>query len=158
MAGRTFSLEVVQERARSREEEAGRRVGLAAARLAEGQRKATMLQTYRDQYAQQLAEHGGTGIDVGRLRDTLAFIARIDEALRQQAEEVTALHQRWQAAVAEWNERNRESRTYDVLEQRHRDRLAAGERRQEQRITDEWATRRGHDDAAGGGGSGFGKD
>lgn len=142
MAGRTFPLSAVQELARFREEEAGRMVALAAARLAEGRQKSEVLRDYRGQYAQQLIGAAGAGLDASRMRDTLAFIARIDQALEQQKLEIERLEATWQLRVADWNERTRELKTYGVLEQRHVDRLAVRDRRQEQRLTDEWANRR----------------
>lgn len=147
MAGRAFPLSAVQELARFREEEAGRMVALAAARLAEGRQKSEVLRDYRVQYSQQLIVTAGEGVDAARIRDTLAFIARIDQALEQQALEIERLEANWQTRVAEWNERTRELKTYGVLEQRHFDRLAVRDRRQEQRITDDWSTRRRENDA-----------
>ncbi len=147
MAGRAFPLSAVQELARFREEEAGRTVALAAARLAEGRQKSEVLRDYRVQYSQQLIVTAGEGVDAARIRDTLAFIARIDQALEQQALEIERLEANWQTRVAEWNERTRELKTYGVLEQRHFDRLAVRDRRQEQRITDDWSTRRRENDA-----------
>ena len=142
MASNDFPLGAVQELARFREEAAGRMVALAAARLAEGQQKSEVLRGYREQYARQLIGIAGEGMDAGQMRDTLAFIARIDQALDQQALEIERLQANWQAMVADWNARTRELKTYDVLEQRHIERLAAQDRRQEQRLNDEWATRR----------------
>ncbi|MFZ4498217.1 MAG: flagellar export protein FliJ [Burkholderiales bacterium] len=142
MADSRFPLQAVQDLARFREEEVGRMVALAAARLAEGRQKAEVLRGYRADYARQLIGDAGEGVEVGRMRDTLAFIARIDQALEQQAIEVERLHAHWQAMVAEWGERTRELKTYEVLEQRHLDRLALRERRLEQRGTDDWAMRR----------------
>ena len=145
MASDRFPLAAVQELARFREEEAGRTVALAAARLAEGRQKSEVLRDYRVQYSQQLIVTAGEGVDAARIRDTLAFIARIDQALEQQALEIERLEANWQTRVAEWNERTRELKTYGVLEQRHFDRLAVRDRRQEQRITDDWSTRREND-------------
>jgi len=142
MASDRFPLAPVQDLARFREEGAGRMVALAAARLTEGRQKSDVLWDYREQYARQLISAAGTGIDAGRIRDTLAFIARIDLAIEQQALEIERLEANWQAMVTEWNERTRELKTYGVLEQRHLDRLAVRERRQEQRVTDDWSTRR----------------
>ncbi len=147
MASDRFPLAAVQDLARFREEEAGRMVALAAARLAEGRQKSEVLREYREQYARQLVSTAGGGVDAARIRDTLAFIARIDQALEQQLLEIERLETNWQATVAEWNERTRELKTYGVLEQRHIDRLAVRERRREQRITDDWATRRRDSDA-----------
>lgn len=142
MASREFSLRVVQERAQFREEEAGRVVGQAAARLAEARQKSETLRIYREQYVQRMMETGSSGVDAGSLRELLAFIARIDDALSQQDEEIARRDAHWQATVAQWNQRVLELRTYDTLEQRHLDRLAGVERRLEQRLTDEWAARR----------------
>jgi len=142
MSSQTFPLAAVQELARFREEAAGRMVALAAARLAEGRQKSEALRDYREQYAQQLLSTAGTGIDAGRIRDTLAFIARIDQALEQQAAEIVRLESNWQLVMADWNERTRELKAYGVLEQRHIDKRALREQRQEQRLTDEWANRR----------------
>ena len=147
MASDRFPLAAVQDLARFREEEAGRMVALAAARLAEGRQKSEVLREYREQYARQLISSAGSGVDAARIRDTLAFIARIDQALEQQMLEIERLETNWQATVAEWNERTRALKTYGVLEQRHIDRLAVRERRREQRITDDWATRRRDGDA-----------
>lgn len=142
MTERRFPLRAVQELAEFREEAAGRLVNLSAAQLAEARNKADVLRGYRDQYAQQLMETGAGGVDPGRWRDTLAFIARIDEALKQQVVEIERLEDAWRHAVGEWQDRTRDLRRYGVLEQRHDDRLATVDRRVEQRLADEWSTRR----------------
>jgi flagellar FliJ protein len=142
MAGREFSLRVVQERAQFREEEAGRVVGQAAARVTEARQKSEALRVYREEYVQRLMDTGNAGVDGAGLREMLAFIARIDDALAQQDAEIARREAHWQATVAEWNERVLEVRTYDTLEQRHLERLAVRERRLDQKLTDEWAARR----------------
>ena len=142
MAGREFSLRVVQERAQFREQEAGRVVGQAAARLAEARQKSETLQVYREQYVQRMMQTAESVVDAGSLRELLAFISRIDDALSQQDIEIARREQHWRNMVAQWNERVLELRTYDTLEQRHLDRLAGIERRLEQKLTDEWAARR----------------
>lgn len=142
VASRVFSLRVVQERAQVREQDAGRVVGQAAARLAEARQKSETLQVYREQYVQRMMQTAESGVDAGSLRELLAFIARIDDALAQQDIEIARREAHWRNMVAQWNERVLELRTYDTLEQRHLDRLAGIERRLEQKLTDEWAARR----------------
>jgi flagellar FliJ protein len=142
MASREFSLKVVQELTYTRQDEAGRLVALSEARLTEARQKLEALDSYRDQYAQQLIATGGSGVGIGQLRDLHAFIGRIDEAIAQHKLEIARLEQGWQSALEQWSTRRQAAKTMDALEERHLLNLEREDRRLDQKQQDEFASRR----------------
>src|SRR5688500_12481345 len=69
-------------------EDAERRLAMSVAgfetRLKEAETKLQELQRYRLEYQQQFSQRAGRGMGATDLRDYQAFLARLDDALRQQ--------------------------------------------------------------------------
>ncbi len=145
MTQRQFPLKTLQERAVALQDDAGRQVALAQARLVEAQRKGELLESYRSQYQQRLQEAGAAGTTIRNVQDLSAFIARIDEALRQQRGEIEYLQALWDTARAQWLDRRSDREALDVLEERYAQREEQRARRLEQRAQDETASRRAPD-------------
>lgn len=141
MTSRQFPLKTLQERAVALQDDAGRQVAEAQARLTDARRKGELLETYRTQYRQRLDAAGEAGTTIQQVQDLTAFIARIDEALLQQRGEIDYLQALWSTARAQWLERRSDRKALDLLEERHTEREQQRERRAEQKVQDEAASR-----------------
>ncbi|HEU4653553.1 MAG TPA: flagellar export protein FliJ [Steroidobacteraceae bacterium] len=111
-------------------------------KLVDAERKLQELERYRAEYERQFKETAARGIGVTGLRDYQAFLARLNEAIRQQQSVVQRAHSERDAERLRWQEMARKAKaldhvveTWNVQEQRARD-------RREQIETDERAQRR----------------
>jgi flagellar FliJ protein len=121
-------------------EDAERRLAMSVAsfetRVKEAETKLQELQRYRLEYQQQFSQRAGRGMGATDLRDYQAFLARLDEAIRQQQTllqrvqaERDVERQKWQKAaikakaldhvVDKW--RAEERRSQDQRDQRDSD-------------------------------------
>lgn len=121
-------------------EDAERRLAMSVAgiekRVREAETKLQELERYRLEYQQQFSQRAGRGMGATDLRDYQAFLARLDDAIRQQHSVVQraqadrdAERQKWQKAaikakaldhvVDKW--RAEERRVQDKREQRDSD-------------------------------------
>lgn len=91
-------------------EDAERRLAMSVAgfekRVKEAEAKLQELKHYRLEYQQQFSQRAGRGMGVTELRDYQAFLARLDEAIRQQQAGLQrvqadrdAERQKWQKAA-----------------------------------------------------------
>ncbi len=125
-------LDSAEKEHRARLNDAQARVGEARARLDE-------LERYRDEYLRGLGERAAIGIDATALRDYHAFVARIGEAVRQQAQLLSRTELECEFERHRWNEAATRTRAVSSVVERWRqeERVTAG--RSEQRDADEWA-------------------
>lgn len=121
-------------------EDAERRLAMSVAgfekRVKEAETKLQELERYRLEYQQQFSQRAGRGMGATELRDYQAFLARLDDAIRQQHLAVQRVQadrdmerQKWQKAaikakaldhvVDKW--RAEERRVQDQREQRDSD-------------------------------------
>lgn len=121
-------------------EDAERRLAMSVAgfekRVKEAETKLQELQSYRLEYQQQFSQRAGRGMGATDLRDYQAFLARLDDAIRQQQALMLRVQadrdverQKWQKAavkakaldhvVDKW--RAEERRAEDQREQRDSD-------------------------------------
>lgn len=111
-------------------------------KLADAQRKCQELERYREEYEKQFKETAARGIGVTGLRDYQAFLARLNEAVRQQQSVVARAVAERDAERTRWQEMARKAKALDhVVEQWNTEERRARDRR-EQLETDERAQRR----------------
>jgi len=111
-------------------------------KLADAQRKGQELERYREEYEQQFKATAARGIGVAGLRDYQAFLARLNEAVRQQQSVVARALAERDAERTRWQEMARKAKALDhVVEQWNTEERRARDRR-EQLETDERAQRR----------------
>jgi flagellar FliJ protein len=136
---RSDRMQPIKEMADARERDAGQLVAGAQRLLAEREQQLVQLRQYRADYANRAAREGA--VDAVRLQNYHAFIARLDDAIRQQQELVAAARQDVERVTSAWQERRVEAASLGKVV----DRIAAAERktadRREQRETDERALR-----------------
>jgi flagellar FliJ protein len=107
----------------------------------EAQKRLAMLQGYRADYEQRLAEAGTRGIDREALRNYQAFLAQLERAIAQQAELVAGAERNVDGARARWQSERVRVESFEVLGERHGASVARHEARRVQKQTDEWAAR-----------------
>lgn len=105
--------------------------------------KLTQLDQFRTEYGARLGSEQSSGISVYRLQDFLAFLAKLDTARAQQGEEVVRCQQAWEAGFSEWQTMKTRLDALLALEDRHKLAESVRERRQDQKLQDEFAARRG---------------
>jgi flagellar FliJ protein len=103
---RAQRLEMVQNVVDDQERRRAEALALSEHRVTESETKLAELQSYLDSYVRGFAIRAESGIDGAMARDYQAFLARLEEALRQQAQMVTRTRaqrdgemQNWQGAA-----------------------------------------------------------
>jgi flagellar FliJ protein len=117
------------------------RLRSAEQRAAEAKARLVELQRYRDEYANGFTARAAAGLGGAGLRDYQAFLARLDEAVRQQGQvahraraELEFERQRWRDAAAQ-------VKAVETVGARWRAEELKEEQRRDQRDTDERALR-----------------
>lgn len=139
---RSKRLEPVQRLAEERSNEAGRVFGERQQFLQTQQQRLDQLEQFRDEYKQGRLTAGEAGLDAYRLRDYNAFIARIDEAVKQQRALVESVREEVEALRLAWMESLGHSRAMDKAVDRMRKDEYRDREKREQSLLDELAQRR----------------
>ncbi len=126
------------------DEERRRAEGLAARqrRVAECEAKLAELQRYHTGYASEFAKHAGRGMSGARLREFQAFLVRLGEALRQQAEIVDRAKAERDAELAGWRQAAQRAEMVDHVVKRRKGEERRAVEREEQRESDERSLRK----------------
>lgn len=138
---RAFPLETVRFVARERAEAAARELGGHGRRLSAGREKLSQLEGFRAHYRGLRDAALAAGTQAARLRDFEAFLARIEEAVQAQIEELVRLETTFEAARGRWLELRRREQAMDVLAARHDQVEAQRARRLDQKAQDEFSQR-----------------
>jgi flagellar FliJ protein len=140
---RSKRLEPVGEMADGEERDCAARVAAIQIRLDDAQRRCGELKRYVVEYQSMFQQRAAAGIGVSGLRDYQTFLARLNEAVRQQDLVVSQVESECARARVEWLEAAaRKSAVTKVIENaRSEDRKI--EERRSQKETDEHAQRRG---------------
>lgn len=138
---RAFPLEAVRLVARERAEAAARELGGHGQRLSAAREKLLQLEGFRAQYRGQRDAVLVKGAGAARLRDFDAFLARLEEAVRTQGEELARLEATFEAARERWLDLRRREQAMDVLAARHDGIEAERVRRLDQKAQDEFSQR-----------------
>lgn len=137
-----FALQSVLELMQRRTDDATRHLAHLIANEQDGKSKLEMLQQYRNEYAdrfQQAAQNGIGQREWGNYQD---FLNRLDEAIDQQGKNVGLLAKNTAIGQAQWQQQRTKLKAFDTLSQRHQTNEAALESRREQKIQDEFASRK----------------
>ncbi|PKO89304.1 MAG: flagellar export protein FliJ [Betaproteobacteria bacterium HGW-Betaproteobacteria-12] len=137
-----FSLQPLLEIMQTRSDEATRQLGKLIAAEQNQRSRLQMLEQYREEYAQRLREATADGVTRLILRNYQDFLARIDEAITQQKIAVGNSERSTRAGQDHWQTQNTRLKAIDTLSQRHDERERYRENRQEQKIQDEFSTRK----------------
>lgn len=143
---KSFSLQAVLEVMQKRADDATRRLAELLAAERDAKVKLGMLQQYRDEYAERLRQAAQTGVSQREWRNFHDFLGRLDEAIAQQGQAVGASERHTVAGQADWQQQRTKLKAIDTLSQRHRTQEMASELKREQKIQDDFASRKGNDD------------
>jgi flagellar protein FliJ len=134
-------LHILIDQAREKADELVKAMGHTQQKLQQGQDKLSMLQSYCTDCQTNMHTRATGGITGEQLRNQLAFVAKIDQAIAQQTKEIeflntTLTHQRtqWQMALGE-------QRKYEALLERERIKQQRAENKRDQKMNDEFAAR-----------------
>jgi len=135
-------LQILIEKASEKADQAAKSMGVTQQKLAHAQDKLNMLQTYREECEgnmhNQQTSNGMTG---QQLRNQLAFLGKISEAVGQQSREIEFLNTTLAHHRGEWQEALAEQRKFEALVEREKLRQARLENKRDQKMNDEFAAR-----------------
>ncbi len=135
-------MKMVQQVVETEERRGAERLAISEKRLAECESKLTELESYHANYGRRFSARAGVGIGGAGLRDFQTFLARLGEAVRQQAQllfraraERDSEHRNWQGAAQRAEALGRMLKRWQTEEQHKLD-------RHEQREADEHSQRK----------------
>lgn len=137
-----FPLQTLLEIMQGRTDEATRKLGQLISAEQSQRSRLQMLEQYRDEYAQRMSEATIQGITRLILRNYQEFLARIEEAIEQQRLAVHNSEISTQAGQAQWRTQNKQLKAIDTLSMRHDAREQYRENKQEQKLLDEFSSRK----------------
>lgn len=138
----TFSLQPLLDLMQTRTDEATRTLGKLIAAEQSQRSRLQMLEQYREEYAQRLREAVAQGITRLVMLNYQDFLARIDEAIEQQRLAVKDSERNTKAGQEHWQTQNKQLKAIDTLSQRHDARERYRENKIEQKLQDEFSTRK----------------
>jgi len=135
-------LQPVQDLAESAEKRLAQSLAAFERRVSEAEGKLQELARYRAEYEQQLTQRAEGGMSVMALRDYQAFIARLNEAMRQQQAVVQRVRAERDAERLKWQDAARRVKAIEHVftKWQNEERYLAD--RREQRDTDERGQRK----------------
>jgi len=136
---RRFPLQPLVDLSADRVDAAERRLQSLDADRRQAKEKLAQVEAYRIEYRDRLQRSLAQGMGVMQVRDFQAFLARLDEACMQQAEEVAVREAAYAAGQKDWLEQRRRKKAFDALSTRHQHTETAREAKQEQRLQDDHA-------------------
>ena len=135
------SFDTLIDLSQTKSDNAAVRLAKITGQLNESEQKSRMLQGYRDDYRTRLEEtarRGGAAADLANFR---AFIAKLDEAVAQQANEEQFWRENSDRARAEWQAEQKQLQSFTTIATRRRTQIERAENRRDQKNMDEFAAR-----------------
>jgi len=126
----------------TRTDDATRKLGQLIAAEQSQRSRLQMLEQYREEYAQRMRQATAEGITRLVLHNYQDFLGRIDEAIEQQRIAVRNSEDSTKAGQEQWKSQNKQLKAIDTLSQRHDARERYRENKQDQKLQDEFSTRK----------------
>lgn len=136
---RTQRIRPVQRIVDDRERELAKAVAQSRQKLADAEGKLGELTRYREDYQRGFQKEAAGGASGLRLRDFRLFLARLDEAIRQQEMIVARSRTDMEAQTRLWHESMRRAKALGLVVDKWRGEEQLAAERQDQRETDERA-------------------
>lgn len=137
-----FSLQPLLDIMQERTDEATRKLGQLIAAEQNEKSRLQMLEQYRAEYAKRMSDATAQGITRMVLRNYQEFLARIDDAISAQRLSVQNSEDNTRAGQESWKSQNKQLKALDTLSQRHDLRERYREGKQDQKLQDEFSTRK----------------
>jgi len=139
--GKPGPLNILSDLARDDTDAAARELGRLQGVRTQAERQLDALRQYRDEYRARMQATAAQGMSAGRWRDFAAFLASLDDAIRQQTAALARADAELQAGRADWQHHKRRTHAFDTLIARADARQQQVLQRREQRASDEHAAR-----------------
>jgi flagellar FliJ protein len=136
---RTQRIKPVQRLVDDRERELAKVVGQHRQKVTSAEAKLAELVRYRGDYQVGFQKEAAAGCSSLRLRDYQLFLARLDEAIRQQELAVARARSDMETETQRWHESLRKSKALGVVVEKWRGEERRAADRQDQNETDERA-------------------
>lgn len=125
-------------------DDAAKRLGDVIRAAQEAEQKQGLLQGYRDDYAMRLMQAQTQGMSPLEYHNFQAFIVKLDNAIKGQAEVVKTAQARIELARTAWQGFERKRLSYQTLQKRAKLELQQKENKRDQKAMDEHATRQAY--------------
>ncbi|MCU7802638.1 MAG: flagellar export protein FliJ [Candidatus Thiodiazotropha sp. (ex Lucinoma borealis)] len=134
-------LKPVQRFAHSKEQTAARSMGQARKNLQQEEDKLQQLKLYHQEYLDRFQQTAGEGISAIQLQEYRAFLAKLDEAIRQQEEVVAASIVSHSSSKSNWKQKHSRTQALNKAVDRYREQEQKSADQQEQKESDEHSQR-----------------
>lgn len=135
------ALDTLIELATTATDEAAQRLGRALKTADEAQKKLTLLQQYREEYAQRFQSNLGSGLSPVGYSNFRQFIEKLDQAVAGQQTIVEQAQAFVSQERGQWQACERKRISFDTLASRADKVAQAKESRRDQKMMDEFAAR-----------------
>ncbi len=132
-----FRFAFLLQRAEELREDAATAMQKAQSSWLAARSKLEQVEVFRQEYRHRLTG-SGKGITVAQWRDYQLFLAKLDVAAQQQAEEVARQELAYQSCLAQWQECEKKVKAFEALHDRHLQAEQKRENRNEQKLLDEF--------------------
>lgn len=137
-----FTLQAILDLMQTRADDATLRLAQLIAAERDAQGKLDMLKQYRDEYAQRFQEAAQNGLSPRDWHNYREFLGRLDEAIAQQERTVATQASNTAAGQTHWRQQRTKLKAFDTLSRRHQSSELAHALRSDQKMQDEFASRR----------------
>lgn len=123
------------------EEQAARALGASQQTMQAQQQQLELLLSYRQEYAERMQHHGARGMSVTQMQGYQAFLARLDEGIREQQHVLRRAQQEYEQQRHVWQQSHIRTQSLDKVKLRYLAEEVRVQDRKEQKDTDERAQR-----------------
>ncbi|MFZ6658638.1 flagellar export protein FliJ [Undibacterium sp. TJN19] len=122
-------------------DDAAKLLGKAIRAHEDTEKKLSLLQQYRDDYAQRLQDGASKGLSISQYTNFLSFLEKLDSAIDGQKQVVKDAEHRIVMAKTAWQSTEKKRLSYDTLQTRAQNIVQKKEAKRDQKQTDEMAAR-----------------
>lgn len=135
-------LKPVQRFAHSKEQKAARIMGQAKKSLQQEEAKLEQLKQYHQEYLERFKQVAAVGMNANQLQEYRAFLAKLDEAIKQQQEVVAASAINHSSTKRVWKKKHSRTQALNKAVDRFQEEEKKIANRQEQKENDEHSQRK----------------
>jgi flagellar protein FliJ len=136
-----FPLQTVLELMQTRADDAAKELGRLISLEKDARARIKLLEDYRVEYAARFRTTAENGITPSQWANFQDFLAKLDDAIRQQQQIVDASANRTAEGKERWLHQRNRVQAFDQLAQKHEATVRYRDNRREQKLVDEFASR-----------------
>ncbi|HEX4917602.1 MAG TPA: flagellar export protein FliJ [Limnobacter sp.] len=134
-------LHILIDQAKEKAESCLKAVAKTQQKISQGQDKLQMLQDYAQECQGSMHNRASSGITGQQLRNQLAFVGKISQAIDQQQAELAFLQSTLTHQQSQWQMALAEQRKYEALQEREKAKQTKLQNKRDQKMNDEFAAR-----------------